>query len=173
MTWNEWSSTASTICSSGSCNNTAIWSSWNVDYSTTTTSSINTYSIWVNEASINESNKSSFDHENKAEERAKELLLDLIGKEQLEIYEKTGRILVKGNKYDYIIRKTGFVKRIEKDKVTDLCIHLEDKYNYPETDNVIALKTFLEADEEAFNEMANEHGIIPIEEWKMPMCAEG
>ena len=48
--------------------------------------------------------------------------MDLIGEEQLEIYNETGRLLVHGHKYDYILQKDGFVKRVEKDKVVDLCI---------------------------------------------------
>ena len=94
----------------------------------------------------------------KAEQKAKDLLLDLIGEEQLEIYNETGRLLVCGHKYDYIIQKEGFVKRIEKDKIVDLCIHLTNQSKYPDSDNVIALKLLAENNEEEFNRLANNHG---------------
>jgi len=106
----------------------------------------------------------------KAEKKATDLLLDLIGSEELEIYNKTGRLFVRGEKYDYILKKEGFVKRIEKNKITDLCIHLKNKYTYPETDNVIALKLFLESNEKGFNKMANEHGSRERPE-KLPLAA--
>ncbi len=94
----------------------------------------------------------------KAEKRAKELLLDLIGEEDLKVYNKTGRLYVPGKQYDYIIQKEGFIKRIEKDKITDICVHLGDRSRFPDTDNVVALKLALEDDEQAVLELANEHG---------------
>jgi len=94
-----------------------------------------------------------------AEKRAKELLLDLIGEEELKIYEETGRILVKGREYDYILYSTGTVRRLEKDKMSDLCIHLVEKEKYPMTDNLIALKLLAEANEKEFNRLANVHRI--------------
>ena len=107
-----------------------------------------------------------------AEQKAKDLLLDLIGEEQLEIYNETGRLLVHGHKYDYILQKDGFVKRVEKDKVVDLCIHLTNKHKYPETDNVVALKLLAETNEEEFNRLANNHGEHGRPE-EMPRCAVG
>ena len=108
----------------------------------------------------------------KAEEKAKELLLDLIGEEELKVYNETGRLLAKGNKYDYLLEREGVVRRIEKDKVVDLCVHLVTKHRYPMTDNVIALKMLVEDDEETFNKKANF-----IREYKkpfdLPKCACG
>ena len=95
---------------------------------------------------------------NAAEEKAKELLLDLIGEDQLKIYEETGRIFVKGRKHDYVVQKTGMVRRIEKDRIQDLCIHLRERTRFPETDNVIALKLLIEANEKTVEKMANKHG---------------
>lgn len=107
----------------------------------------------------------------RAEDRAKELLLDLIGEEELKVYERTGRVMVKGRKHDYIVSRDGsFVKRIEKDKIVDLCIHLAK--SCPETDNVIALKLLAEADEEALNEIANNHGSRDRPQ-ELPECACG
>jgi hypothetical protein len=93
-----------------------------------------------------------------AEAKAKQLLLDLIGKEDLDIYNETGRLFVKGKKYDYIIQKEGFIKRVEKKKITDLCVHLDNRYKYPSTDNVIAMKLAIEADEAQVLKLANNHG---------------
>jgi hypothetical protein len=92
-----------------------------------------------------------------AETKAKELLMDLIGDEEIKVYEETGRLFVKGRKHDYIVNKGGFVQQITKDKMIDLCVHLEDRYAMPETDNVIALKLALEAQEDKVLEMANVH----------------
>lgn len=107
-----------------------------------------------------------------SEEKAKRLLLDMIGEDQLKIYEETGRLFIKGRKHDYIIQREGGVKRIEKDKIVDLCIHLEDQHQYPKTDNVIALKLMLEADEKNFNKVANEHRNTPRPA-ELPRCANG
>ena len=85
-------------------------------------------------------------------------MLDLIGEEDLKTYEKTGRLFVKGRRYDYIVQKTGFIKRIEKDKITDLCVHLDNPNRFPQTDNVVAMKLAIEADEDAILKLANNHG---------------
>lgn len=94
----------------------------------------------------------------KAEARARNLLLDLIGEDELKVYQETGRLFVKGNRYDYIVRKTGTIQRIEKDKLTDLCVHLASNHKCPKTDNVIALKLALESDEDEVLQLANNHG---------------
>ncbi len=93
-----------------------------------------------------------------AEAMALDLLEMLIGPQERAVYEETGRLLVKGKKADYMISKQFGVERVERGKIVDLCIHLRNQYGYPETDNVIALALAVKDDEEAFNEMANEHG---------------
>jgi len=90
-----------------------------------------------------------------AEKKAKDLLLDLIGEEQLKVYEETGRLFVKGKKYDYILKRGSTVQKIEKKKVIDLCVHLDNRTKFPETDNAIALKLMLENEEDKVLEMAN------------------
>jgi hypothetical protein len=90
-----------------------------------------------------------------AEVKANELLQDLIGEEQLKIYLETGRLLVKGSNFDYMLQRDGKVTRIEQDKMIDLCIHLRDQWQVPPTDNVIALKLLAEADDYKFNQLAN------------------
>jgi hypothetical protein len=92
-----------------------------------------------------------------AEQTAQELLAVLIGQDQLKVYQETGHLFVKGLKYDYIINKGGFVTKIEKDKIVDLCVHLENQYSFPETDNVIALKLMIDDNEDEILKIANHH----------------
>jgi len=77
----------------------------------------------------------------KAEQKALQLVMDLIGEEQARIYEQTGNLLVKGERYDWLLKREGKVYRVEKDKVSLLCIHTENGHRsrQPETDNVISL----------------------------------
>ena len=65
---------------------------------------------------------------------------------------------MRGKKYDYIVQKDGFIKRIEKDKITDLCVHLVNRQTYPATDNVVAMKLAIENDEEKILRLANNKG---------------
>lgn len=102
-----------------------------------------------------------------AEKVAKELLMELIGEDQAKIYEETGRLLVHGKECDYIIPKNGFIKKVEKDKITDLCVHLRQKHLYPDTDNVVAMMLSLKANEEKVVKMANNHGSRPKTEEAM------
>lgn len=96
-----------------------------------------------------------------AEEVAQVLLGELIGGEQLEMYAKTGRILVKGKKDDYLIYKTGKVQRVEKGKLVDLCVYTQQRVTMPETDNVIGLALHIKSDEKDFNKTANASRPIP------------
>jgi hypothetical protein len=104
--------------------------------------------------------KEEEERKKKAELTAQELLEDLISKEQLEYYKETGRLLVRGRKHDYVVKRAGGVYKVEKDKVVDLCIHLREQFKYPVTDNVIALKLFIESDENSFLKTANSHGEV-------------
>ena len=98
-----------------------------------------------------------------AELTAQDLLMDLIGEKELEYYRETGRLLVKGRKHDYVLKKEGGVYKVEKDKIIDLCIHLKEKYKYPDTDNVIGLLLMIEAEESVFLKTANSHGEVKDE----------
>lgn len=90
-----------------------------------------------------------------AEEVAQVLLGELIGEEQLEVYQDTGRIFVNGEKHSYLITKSGGVQRVEKGKIVDLCVHVSEKILIPPTDNVIGLAMHIKADEKDFNKVAN------------------
>jgi len=102
-----------------------------------------------------------------AESKAKELLLDLISQKEFDMYEKTGKLLVKGRKYDYIVHKKGGVTTLSKPskfrherQAEGLCVHLNSKDNNrcPATDNVIAMKLNIEHEESKFLKTANHHG---------------
>jgi hypothetical protein len=103
-----------------------------------------------------------------AELTAQDLLLDIIGKDALQRYKETDRLFVKGQKFDYVLSKGRGVHRIEKDKVVDfiekkkavghfVCVHPKQSYNFPETDNVITLKLWIENDEDRFLRIGNLH----------------
>lgn len=110
-----------------------------------------------------------------AESVALELLMELIGEKQLAIYQKTGRLLVKGSKCDYLIHRSraaaaANVTRVEKDKLVDLCVHLPEYHEYCDTDNVIALKLAIEADEHNFQGNVIRTNPRPAE---LPLAANG
>jgi hypothetical protein len=147
--WHTWVGTATATNSSTD----VVWVSWN--------EAPQTYRTRERTAPTQVVTRTRSDREEKAkqsEERAKQLLLDLIGQEDLDVYNETGRLFVKGRKYDYIVQKHGFIQRVEKDKITDLCVHLDNRYKYPSTDNVVAMKLAIEADEDQILSLANNHG---------------
>ncbi len=96
-----------------------------------------------------------------AEEAAQELLGELIGKEQLAVYLKTGRVIVKGDKQDYLLRKGHIPTILTKGKVQDLCIHLKDNYTMPKTDQVIADILGFKYAEKDMLMIGNKHRIVP------------
>ncbi len=184
-TWNVWCSSTSATLSSSSDN---VWYGW-TDGDTSATSSTTYTAIWYTwtntesqeqaEKRRSEQARAQAERERQeqerirryeeqeqkreaAEKKAKELLLDLIGPEEMKVYERTGRLFVRGKKHDYIVQKSGYVKQIKKDIVTDLCVHLKDRNKFPDTDNVVALKLAIEAEEDNVIKMANDHGSRPI-----------
>lgn len=105
-----------------------------------------------------------------AEERAVELLMDIVGHEEAAVYLETGNLLVKGHKFDWLIGRGGSVRRIEKNKVVNLCLHSDKRYEQPETDNVVALALHAKFAED---EMAkgNRLSYTRIEDFVMPRAA--
>jgi hypothetical protein len=178
--WTNWSDAGN-----GSASSNTVWYEWNnshiepVDYVSVTGIVPLTKEEKARIERENEERRKRVEEERKrfaeereaAEVKANELLLDLIGPEQHKVYEETGRLFIKGQKYDYLLQKEGLVKRLEKDKVTDLCVHLRNKTAFPETDNVIALKLLAEADEEQFNRIANNHGSVDRKNYTLPKAA--
>lgn len=162
------------------------WGNWNDTYTSTATTSTNDEFVWyewVQDAgvyqpagrgrvhatpvahqgriirpSVNqpERYRKLEEERKKAALKARDLLMDLIGEDQMKLYEETGRLYVKGNKFDYVVRRRGGVEKIAKDKVSDLCVHLSNKYKFPDEDNVVALKMMLEGDEDEILRLANE-----------------
>jgi hypothetical protein len=186
--WTDWVSTGTTTSSTAS-GDTVVWKYWSSaekhDYA---------YSTWTDQieaiketreqrrareaqAQIEEQERADKaraveEARKQAELTAQKLLEDLITEEEMEVYLKTGKLLVKGRKHDYILSK-GFqadVVKIEKGKVVDLksyrkkvkgtsyCVHPVDQHKLPETDKVIAMKIALESEEESIMNRANARG---------------
>lgn len=189
ITWSTWVSSDATSWTSTSTafsdNQDQVWSTWtsdttdNVVYSEARFS--NPVYHWKDRRTTEEKRAQKAQQEierewrrikaqelqeekKQAELTAQALLEDLIDEEQMRIYKESGNLVIYGEKYDYVLRRIGGVIRVEKGKVKPLvrklCIHLREKYKYPETDNVIALKLFLESDEEAFLDKANKQSEI-------------
>lgn len=101
------------------------------------------------------------------ENSAMALLGEMIGAEQLEVYKKTKQVFVEGQRYDYIVPKSGMVLRLHKNRqekfsATRLCIAIERKFDYPPTDNVIALIMMIQHCEKKFLTEANEFDPLPL-----------
>lgn len=93
----------------------------------------------------------------KAEEKAQELLLDLIGPVEMAIYKRTGRVFVKGREFDWLLQTEGNrcrLQKVTKDKVHDLCIHMSD-YKIPKTDQVVGFLLNAKFNEEHLDKTAN------------------
>ena len=184
-TWSSWNSQTATCVSSGNtwsywvadtagegtidCSGTDvtltadgsyIWTVW-IDSSEEYTGTIRINDpvqeeyIQIDQEENNRRYEEMQEKKKEAEKVARDLLMELIGEKELQTYNETKRLFVKGKKFDYLLSQEGKVQRLEKDKVVDLCIHLREKYSYPNTDNLIGLKLLIEDNEEEFNEKAN------------------
>jgi hypothetical protein len=186
--WYTWYDSGTTSATS-QCYSTEIWDSWTTDYTVYgTTSTTAVWYRWIEgspvyipasdlapkqtEAQRAEQDRVAEENRQKwkkaeedrktAEEKAKQLLLDIIGEDQFKVFEKTGLLLVKGRKYDYLINKEARVKRLEKDKVVPLCIHPDNPYSYPNSDRVVAAMLNAKFREDEFNKTANKIGSNPL-----------
>lgn len=119
-----------------------------------------------------------------AEQTAQELLCDLIGEEQMKVYRETGRILIKGEKYDWLVstyskgeelRSKNFfdltrnvkLQKVKKDKIIDLCVahSLDEKQErIPVSDQVIGFLLHAKAAENFLDKTANKFGTHDIKE---------
>lgn len=176
-TWNHWcdaTSTATTTVSSASSGGTATttdttWTSWQETdrYVVAEPAGLNIGPLVRDRvAHLYRSNQRRIESEwrdmerRAAEVTAQALLEDLLDDDQLEVYQETGRVLVKGRKHDYVVRRNNTtIKKLGKGQVADLCCHLQNRYkrDMPATDNTIAKILAIKADEERFNKLANVH----------------
>ena len=183
-TWTTWNTSSATDTNSSyytSNGSSGVWETWvgtGGDCETVTNGTVVTdngtfvWKIWHEEAEQSEEQREQWRREQEehqrridllnqekeaAEQKAKELLMILIGPKELKVYEETGRVFVKGRNYDYMVHKGGRIDRFERDKITDLCCHLDRMHDFPETDNVVAVKLHIEANEEEFLRLANLH----------------
>jgi hypothetical protein len=197
--WNTWSGNTASSSTSTTTYTDTVWVTWTSDSTSTgnataTTSSgyVNVvWNDWVEDTEVTpyeqvapvEQDQSDDFWEKKqkerkeAENKAVELLEVLIGKEQTKIYQETGRVFLKGKKFDYhIVKGSGFnIRKIEKNRVVDLCAHIS-KSIYPDTDNVVALLLALQDDEEGVLKLANERGSsddMPINNFPRAAVAGG
>lgn len=98
-----------------------------------------------------------------ARDRAKELLLANLTPAQKETFEKNGWFLVEGgkSKQRYRIRANSASMNIDvmnKEKVTHrICAHLHHTCDAPLYDHILAQKLMLEAAEDDFLKIANQH----------------
>jgi len=178
--WGDGTSNCITVDSGTTTASNCTFSNWSENAGTGIyiSESINTDNIIVHGNTINyELSKEEQEKQNdlivereKAEEKAKLLLLELIGETELKVYEETGRVFVKGRKFDYIVKKEGMVLKIDKNKVEDMCVQLQNQYKYPPSDNVIALKVMLENDEKKVLNLANMFSLRERPE-ELPMAA--
>lgn len=93
-----------------------------------------------------------------AEKRALELFEDVLGEEQRRVFEETGRLLVHGEKYDWLIKckPNHKIMRLEKDKVIDLCINLVGNHrSLPHADRALAFGLRAKYDEDYMIRTAN------------------
>lgn len=105
-----------------------------------------------------------------AEDKALLLLESFIGEEEIERYKKTGQVYVKGKNGLYLAKKGGGVSKIEGKRLISFCVYTNRKYKCPPTDDVIALKTMLEYDDEKVIQIANRMGSKEVEELPLAAC---
>ena len=99
----------------------------------------------------------------KVEATAVDLLMDLIGEEQRVAYEKTGTIIVQGKKHRWMLTRGGKVRIIGRAKTQAFCISAVNRYQYPDTDNVIALLLAIASNESDVLKTANKLGKHALE----------
>lgn len=95
-----------------------------------------------------------------AELKAQELLFDLLGEKQMEVFRRTGRLFVQGEKFGWLISMEGEgelawvnIKKLKDNKIIDLCVRIDDPV--PPSDKVISFALRAKFDEESFNKTAN------------------
>ncbi len=90
------------------------------------------------------------------EARAVELMRSVCDRERVEIYLKCGVLPARGNLTGrtYLVRRFKRVAEFHRNEVVaEWCIRL--KPEYPETDNVVAMKNMIEGEEGEFRKQAN------------------
>jgi len=190
--WVTWTSDNSGTTSTAADGTWKYWTSQETIYGTVTISGENVWTSWETQAAetreqkrarlaqdaINAEKIKDVEANRKAAElTAQELLKDLISEDEMKTYLKTGRIIVRGNKHDYILAK-GYqakVVKVPKGKIVDLssyrgkvdgvdyCVHPIDQHKLPDTDKIIAMKVALESEEDRIMKMANSRGNIELD----------
>jgi len=115
----------------------------------------------------------------KAEETAWKLLEDIVTPEQAKRYKETGRLLVHGQKYDWLIKKPSYnggkpgVVRVEKGKLTDICVHTNNGRDseIPEADRIVSIALSAKFNEKAFDQKCNKWGNVQMPDEYLKECA--
>jgi hypothetical protein len=182
-TWSNWCDSTSTATSTNE-----IWPTWCGDTGTSTAVYKGTNTIWATwceeedaytyvystpKESEEDKRKRLIAHaktkakaiiakrkEKKAYAKAIELLEDVMGKEAREVYQKTGRILVKGKKYDWLIENRQYgnsvkVSKVDKNKIIDLCVYCKGAAKFPQPDHALAMALNAKYAEDYLDEKAN------------------
>ena len=115
----------------------------------------------------------------KAEETAWKLLEDIVTPKQAKRYKETGRLLVHGQTYDWLVKKPAYeggkpgVIRVEKGKLTDICIHTNNGRDseIPEADRIVSIALSAKFNENAFNKKCNKWGNVQMPDEYLKECA--
>ena len=115
----------------------------------------------------------------RAEETAWKLLEDIVTPEETKRYKETGRLLVHGQTYDWLVKKPAYeggkpgVVRVEKGKLTDICVHTNNGRDseIPEADRIVSIALSAKFNEKAFDEKCNKWGDVQMPDEYLKECA--
>jgi hypothetical protein len=102
--------------------------------------------------------------ENARRERAKQILVSVLTKEQQEQFEKERHFELQVNSRLYRVRPGSRVERLDpktKQILSYFCIHEEAGHDLPSEDRALGQKLLLEANEQEFLRIANETKAVP------------
>lgn len=179
--WTGWSTNYTTGEEVSYTGSGTIWYTWATDTATIAdhSGSTSTWTTWiytpVREAREPVRSQPIYQHPDRSpyeeilrkkalsEEKACELLGDIIGRDQLDIYKRSKQLLVEGKHNKYILNggDSGYrLRKIDEKKkqLEELCVHLADCFKYPVTDNIIAILLSLSNNEKEVVKLANHHG---------------
>lgn len=199
-TWDSWTTTGTITVNNSYCDSKTVWYEWSAEKGATHIGSFDSvtmpkknhkerrkirrqvkrYNVISEKRRIKSNRKQKIKELElkQAETKARELILDILPEDQREIYEKTGRVFVKGTKFDWLIRKSSpnssclIVTKIEKDKVTDMCTYYPDGRDLPADDRVLGYILHAKFNEGYLLSHANPMSITPGKHDVEPLLKE-
>lgn len=172
--WTYWNTTTANVIVYDNQYDNQIWTSWQEIPSYTYTDPVKVKKTRSQRKAINRQKQRLLKAELKrkrklalvaqqkrqAELKAQELLFDLLGEKQTEVFRRTGRLFVQGEKFGWLISMLGEgetawvnIKKLKENKIIDLCVRIDDPV--PPSDKVISFALRAKFDEESFNKTAN------------------